>query len=195
VLDWLQPDWVLDTKDYKFHRGDPRQIPRIELEIITTNQACWKYFKPHYYLDLPEPPAAQHFVGLVDGELACHVVVSPMFNSNHYRMTRLVTMPEWQGAGVGMAFLNWIAEYHLKGHGRKFKKLRPVFHTSHPQLIQAMRRSPLWVQTSARMFSPRSKKKSFSASGGEVTYGANLRAIQGFQYIGGARAPKIELEG
>ena len=195
VLDWLQPDWVLDTKDYKFHRGESRQIPKIELEIIKTNQACWKYFKPHYYLDLPEPPAAQHFVGLVDGELACHVVVSPMFNTNHYRMTRLVTMPEWQGAGVGMTFLNWVAEYHLQGHGRKNKKLRPVFHTSHPQLIQALRHSPLWVQTSARMFAPRPKKKCISSSGIEGTYGGNLRAIQGFQYIGGERAPKIELEG
>ena len=117
-----------------------------------------------------------------------------MFNTKHYRMTRLVTMPEWQGAGVGMTFLNWVAEYHLQGYGRKNKKLRPVFHTSHPQLIQALRHSPLWVQTSARMFAPRPKKKNPSATGTVGTYGANLRAIQGFQYIGGERAPKIELE-
>lgn len=40
----------------------------------------WKYFKPHYYLDLPMPIAAEYFVGTVNGELACHLAVSPMFH-------------------------------------------------------------------------------------------------------------------
>lgn len=109
VLDWLQPDWIIDTKDYQFYRGNPRQMPKIDLKIIKTDSGCWKYFKPHYYLDLPEPVASNHFVGLVDGELACHIVATPMFQSKLYRLTRLVTMPEWQGAGVGMRFLNWVA--------------------------------------------------------------------------------------
>ncbi|MDU0319168.1 MULTISPECIES: hypothetical protein [unclassified Enterococcus] len=194
VLDWLQPDWIIDTKDYKFHRGAPRQMPKIELEIIQTDSRYWKYFKPHYYLDLPEPVASNHFVGLVNGELACHVVATPMFQSKLYRLTRLVTMPEWQGAGVGMRFLNWVSEYHLEGKGRTGKPYRSVFHTSHPQLIQVLRRSPLWIQTSAKTFDTGNKVK-VGKKGTYGKYGGNLRAIQGFQYVGGENSPKIILEG
>ena len=123
ILDWIQPDWVFDTKTKQFERGCLRQRPKIKLEIFKVNQSYWQYFKPHYYLDLPMPPAAEYFIGTVDGELACHLAVSPLFTAKGYRATRMVTMPEWQGAGVGFRFLNWIAEYHLQGNGRKNLRL------------------------------------------------------------------------
>lgn len=55
ILDWIQPDWVIDTKTRTFERGVPRQRPTIELTIWKVDQSYWKYFKPHYYLDLPMP--------------------------------------------------------------------------------------------------------------------------------------------
>lgn len=192
VLDWLQPDWVIDTKDYTFERGLARRSPKIEVEIWKTNSYYWKPFKPHYYLDLPEPVASEHFVATVDGELACHVVATPMFQAKAYRLTRLVTMPEWQGAGVGMKFLNWVAQYHLDGHGRRNHKYPVLFHTSHPQLIGALRYSSLWVQKSAKTFDEGNKVKRDKGTVG--TYGGNLRAIQGFKYVGGEKAIKVDLE-
>ena len=62
ILDWIQPDWVIDTKTKAFERGVPRQRPAIELEIWKVDQSYWKYFKPHYYLDLPMPVAGAYFV-------------------------------------------------------------------------------------------------------------------------------------
>lgn len=191
VLDWLQPDWVIDTKDYTFERGLARRSPKIEVEIWKTNSRYWKPFKPHYYLDLPEPVASEHFIATVDGELACHVVATPMFQAKAYRLTRLVTMPEWQGAGVGMRFLNWVAQYHLEGHGRCGHKYTVLFHTSHPQLISALRHSKMWVQKSAKTFDAGSIAKNSNGTVG--TYGGNLRAIQGFKYVSGDRKEKIEL--
>ena len=108
------------------------------------------------------PPAAEYFIGTVNGELACHLAVAPMFTANGYRATRLVTMPEWQGAGVGFRFLNWVAQYHLDGNGRKNKKYVTFFHTSHPQLCMALRRSKKWVQTSAEMFGANKQKNAKS---------------------------------
>ena len=61
------------------------------------------------------PIAAEYFIGVVDGELVCHIAVSPAFHTGYYRATRLVVMPEWQGAGVGTKFLEWVGEYHKKG--------------------------------------------------------------------------------
>lgn len=191
ILDWVQPDWVLDTKTKTFERGRLRQRPKMELQIFKTNGSYWKYFKPHYYLDLPMPPAAEYFVGTVDGELACHVAVSPMFTSGGYRATRLVTMPEWQGAGVGVKFLEWVCQYHLEGNGRCGHKYPTYFHTSHPQLCMALRKGKRWTQVSANLYggnktrSARSIAKHRKAGSGVSSgYGGHFRAVQGFKYLG-----------
>ena len=193
VVGWLQPDWVINTNTKTFERGCPRQRPSIELEIRKVNGSYWRYFKPHYYLDLPMPIAAEYFVGTVDGELACHLAVSPWFHVGGYSATRLVTMPEWQGAGVGTRFLNAIAQYHLDGNGRRNKQLPTYFHTSHPQLCAALRKSDKWVQVSAKLYgvnkvrNRESLRKAVTLDGGAKSsgYGGHFRAIQGFKYIGG----------
>lgn len=196
ILDWIQPDWVIDTKTKTFERGVPRQRPKINLEIWQVNASYWKYYKPHYYLDLPEPVAATHYIGTVDGELACHIVVTPLFTSHGYRATRLVTMPEWQGAGVGSRFLNYIAQMNLEGRTRYGRKYPTYFHTSHPQLCSYLRRSSKWAQVSAVLYgdnkrrSAKSIAKSRAAKGKHTVgtgYGGHFRAVQGFKYIGGER--------
>ena len=156
--------------------------------VNTDNGSYWKYFKPHYYLDLPMPIAAQYFVGLVDGEPVAHVAVCPFFQSGYYRATRLVVMPEWQGAGIGTRFLNAVCQLHLDGNGRCGRKLPVIFHTSHPQLAAALRRSPLWVQKSAVLYQKAGTKFSLAhkdgTSGGHSWYGGHFRAVQGFAYLG-----------
>lgn len=194
ILDWIQPDWVIDTKTKTFVRGVLRQRPKINLDIWQVDRSYWKFYKPHYYLDLPEPVAAMHFIGTVDGELACHIVVAPRFEVHGYRATRLVTMPEWQGAGVGSKFLNFIAQYHLDGNGRGGHKYVTYFHTSHPQLCAYLRHSQKWVQVSAVLYGGNKKKSGESIIRSQKRkksklicgsgYGGHFRAVQGFKYIG-----------
>ena len=194
ILDWIQPDWVIDTKTKTFVRGVLRQRPKINLDIWQVDRSYWKFYKPHYYLDLPEPVAAMHFIGTVDGELACHIVVAPRFEVHGYRATRLVTMPEWQGAGVGSKFLNFIAQYHLDGNGRGGHKYVTYFHTSHPQLCAYLRHSQKWVQVSAVLYGGNKKKSGESIIKSQkrkksklicgAGYGGHFRAVQGFKYIG-----------
>lgn len=194
ILGWVKPDWIIDTKTKNFERDCPRRRPPIELEIRKVNGSFWRYYKPHYYLDLPMPIAAEYFVGTVNGELACHLAVCPWFHLKGYRATRLVTMPEWQGAGVGTRFLDAIAQYHMDGHGRKNKQLPTYFHTSHPQLCAALRRSPKWEQVSAKLYgdnkakSIKSHTKSAERKGKKHPgsgFGGHFRAVQGFKYKGG----------
>ena len=134
--------------------------------------------------------AAEYFVGLVDGEPVAHVAVCPKFESKGYRATRLVVMPEWQGAGVGTRFLNWVCAYHKAGMGRREKQFGTFFHTSHPQLVQFLRRSKDWKQVSAvthggsKKRSRESKCRSRNAIGAGAGYGGHFRAVQGFKYIG-----------
>lgn len=193
ILEWIQPDWVIDTKEKTFQRGLPWQRPKIDLQIWKVNQSYWRYYKPHYYLDLPMPVAGEYFIGTVDGELACHICVAPRFEIKGYRATRLVTMPEWQGAGVGSKFLNFIGQYHLDGNGRGKHKYTMYFHTSHPQLCGYLRHSKKWVQCSAVLYggnktkSKNSITKSQRKNGEKVIgtgYGGHFRAVQGFKYVG-----------
>lgn len=193
VVEWLKPDWIIDTNAKTFTRGCPQRRPNINLEIRKVDGSYWRYFEPHYYLKLPRPIAAEYFIGTVDGELACHIAVSPWFHLNGYRATRLVTMPEWQGAGIGTRFLNEIAQYHLDGKGRKNRKLPIYFHTSHPQLCGALRHSKKWVQVSAKLYggdkkrSIQSHEKSAKGKGRKHIgsgFGGHFRAVQGFKYIG-----------
>ena len=187
ILEWLQPDWVIDTKTGEFTSGVGWQKPPIELKIQQTDGSYWKYFKPHYYLDLPMPVAAQYFVGTVDGELCCHLAVCPKFNNGTYRGTRLVTMPEWQGVGIATTFLDWVAQYHLDGNGRGAKRYPIDFHTSHPGLCTFFRSSPKWKQISATTHGGNKSKsaKKRSSHGIPLTLGGHFRAIQGFRYLGG----------
>jgi GNAT superfamily N-acetyltransferase len=135
------------------------------------------------------PPAAEYFIGTVNGELVCHLAVAPFFNARAYRSTRLVVMPEWQGAGVGTKFLEWVCEYHKQGRGRCGKKLPTFFHTSHPQLVGYLKRSKKWILKSQQMGGMdkvKSEKAILNAHTCMVKggYGGHFRAVQGFKYLG-----------
>lgn len=144
------------------------------------------------------PPAAEYFIGTVNGELVCHLAVCPFFTANAYRATRLVVMPEWQGAGCGTKFLEWVCEYHKSGLGRCGRRLPTLFHTSHPQLIGYLNASKKWVLKSQRMFgvnkvgSQKSMQKTLDKRGlnskkdhaPQSGYGGHFRAVQGFKYVG-----------
>jgi GNAT superfamily N-acetyltransferase len=195
IAEWVQPDWIYDTKGARFSR-DCLQRPPLELRIYKVSGSVFRHFKPHYYLDLPHPVAAEYFVGMIGSEPVCHLAVTPLFTANAYRATRLVTMPEWQGAGVGSKFLNAIAEYHLQGRGRCGHKYHTFFHTSHPQLCAALRHSRLWEQTGASLYGDNKAKaadmmrksppkKLYGERKIEPCgYGGHFRAVQAFKYLG-----------
>lgn len=189
VLEWLQPDWIFDTRSRQFTR-DQLQRPRIDLEVFETDWRYWPLFEPHHYLKAGPMPAARCYVGTVDGEPVTHMGVSTAYNARtgiEARACRMVTMPEWQGAGVGMRFLNFVCELQLRGEGRmKGRKLTTVFHTSHPGLCAALRRDPKWRQLSAVLHGVNKKKsaKSMGANSLGIGYGGHFRAVQGFRYYG-----------
>jgi GNAT superfamily N-acetyltransferase len=194
IIEWVQPDWVYDTVEARFSRDCLRRPP-VKLDIYKANGTLWKYFKEHYYLELPHPPAAEYFIGMVGTTPVAHLAVCPLFTAKGCRATRLVVMPEWQGVGVGVKFLEAVCQYHLEGRGRCGKKYPTFFHTSHPQLCNALRRSPWWAQTSAKLYGDNKARAiasiscSQEKSGNTHTvrncgYGGHFRAVQGFKYIG-----------
>ena len=198
ILDWLQPDWILDTAAATFERAEAgrylRRRPRIDVDIWRTDWRHWHLFEPHHYLKMPRMIAATNYVATVDGQLVAHLAVSTRPGLVEARACRLVVMPEWQGAGVGMRFLNAICSAWLRGENRYGMPMPTLFHTSHPGLAAALRRDPAWTQVSGGLVgdSKARSQASMQASAARnsaacVTgtgYGGHFRAVQGFRYLG-----------
>lgn len=204
ILGWVQPDWVFDTATGKYSSAEGVQRPRLELKIYRTNWSYWPMFEKHHYLKLPQMVAAHCYIGTVDEEPVCHLAVSSRNKGKDVeaRACRLVVLPEWQGAGVGVRFLNAICEMNLRGDdGARFpgKPVTTLFHTSHPGLAAALRRDGKWRQVSARLYGePRGNFiRTMQASNARkrakdphaviingAGYGGHFRAVQGFRYVG-----------
>lgn len=208
VLDWLEPDWIFDTSTGVFERADAgrrlRRRPKIELDIRQVDGSYWPIFEPHHYLKLPRMVACRYFVGFVDDEPVIHVGIAPRLNTGGIRGCRMVTMPEWQGAGLGMRFLNFLMEREVTGEGPFGDRVKAgYFHTSHPGLNAALRRDRRWEQVSAVMHgATRSKsvssikkaqakktaKEGDNFEAGVAGYGGHFRGISGWKYRGEAWA-------
>lgn len=195
IIEWLQPDWVFDTATGQWTgRGLPGR-PKLEIDILQTDWRYWHLFEPHHYLKLPRMVAATNYVGVIDGELVAHVAVGTLAGLKEARACRMVIMPEWQGAGIGMRFLNAVCEAWLQGTNRYSKPMRTMFHTSHPGLCAALRRDQKWRQITAVTHGDNKKRSERSmakaARRGKMKdappgYGGHFRAVQGFRYFGQA---------
>lgn len=195
ILDWVQPDWVFDTATGQFTRGSLWRRPHIDMDVWQTGWEHWAAFEPHHYLKLPRMIAATNYVATVDGQLVAHLAVSTRAGMVEARACRLVVMPEWQGAGVGLRFLDAVCERWRLGQNRYGKPMLTLFHTSHPGLASALRRSARWTQVSAKLVgeskarSLQSMAKSAARLGTKSSgagYGGHFRAVQGFRYLGAA---------
>lgn len=199
IIEWVEPDWVFDTATGTYSGRYLWRRPKFDLEIYQTDGSYWPMFEPHHYLKLPRMVAAKYYVGAVEGEPVCHVGISPRLEVRGVRACRLVVMPEWQGAGIGVRFLNAVCERHVSGKGEWGKRVKTAyFHTSHPGLAAGLRRDRRWVQVSASLYGHNKKRSALSllrssrkpghrgliANGGG--FGGHLRAVQGFKYVGEA---------
>lgn len=125
---------------------------------------------------------ATAYTGFVADEPVCFVGVSGMVTGNgrrEARFCRFVTKPEWQGAGIGMRFLEYLAERELRGEGFIGHPTTSIIHSAHPALAVTLRRSPKWRQIS----------QSLGATGAKdnpTGMGGHLRAVMGFRYYGQA---------
>ncbi len=123
------------------------------------------------------------YVGFVDGQPVAHLGMSTMHtgkNRVEARACRMVVHPEWQGAGIGMRFLNGLCERELKGEGWAKRPTTTVFHTAHPALVKALRRDPRWRQVSAKLHGGK------GSGDNTLKWGGHLRAVSGWRYYGQA---------
>jgi ABC-type polar amino acid transport system ATPase subunit/GNAT superfamily N-acetyltransferase len=143
VQDWLLPDWVFntDTMTFQSFEGQKKNRPKIEFEIYQTgDKSIWKMFAKHHYLSHTHNNAANVFIAMVNGEVAGFLSVLHLPNKDPRikRVHRLVILPDYQGAGIGIKFLNEVGNIYKKD------KWRYTISTSAPSLIFALKKLQKW---------------------------------------------------
>ena len=144
VEDWLLPDWIFDTDTMTFrsNEGQKKNRPEIKFEIFETpDKSIWKMFAKHHYLSHSHNNAAKVFVACINNQIAGFLSVLHLphpIAKNIKKVHRLVILPDYQGAGFGVKFLNEIGKVY------KLDKYRYTIVTSSPSLIQALKKSNIW---------------------------------------------------
>lgn len=177
IIDWLQPDWVLDTRDFKFQWRSLRRRPEIKCEIIRVHRAAWELFKKHHYLDSELSPQSYCFCLLLDKQpVAFTAVISfPHAKRPGWREHRTVCLPDYQGCGIGHILADFVASLFAA----TCKPYRST--TTHPGMIYARHRSSNWRMTKSPAM--RSKIGSSGLSGFSRS-ASTSRAVASFEYIG-----------
>lgn len=143
VEDWLLPDWIFntDTMTFQSFEGQKKNKPSIKFEIYSTaDKSIWKMFAKYHYLSHSHNNAASVYIAMVNDQIAgfISVMAQPSRMKGQKRVHRLVILPDYQGVGFGIKFLQEIGiEYKKWGY-------RYTINTSAPSLIYALKKSVLW---------------------------------------------------
>lgn len=145
ILDWLEPDWVLDTDSGELLHGFFFVRPEIKIDIYRTNYDTWRMFKDHHYLDGNINKSARCYIGVWDGNIVAFGATITMPSGtlkNAWRGHRTVILPDFQGLGIGVRFSDAIGQIHLDQGHRYFSR------TAHPRMGLYREKSDLWKPTS-----------------------------------------------
>lgn len=179
VEEWLQPDWVYQPHINEFSWRSVQPRPTIELRVQRCHSDAWRLFGPHHYLDDGLNKAAACFVGFWHDRPVVFLAVLPFPHAkikNAWRAHRLVTLPDYQGVGVGNAFCDYLAGVY-RAAGRRF-----YVTTAHPARVGTLARNPLWrMGRRPSMTSAKDGNKSMGKSH------ASTRFTASFEYVGPAQ--------
>jgi len=145
VQDWLLPDWIFNTDSMTFQtfEGQKKNRPEINFEIYQTgDKTIWKMFAKYHYLSHSHNNAANVFIAMINNEVAGFLSVLHLPHpkaKNIKKVHRLVILPDYQGAGIGVKFLNEIGKIYKK------ENYRYTIVTSAPSLVNALKTKKEWI--------------------------------------------------
>lgn len=163
IVDWLQPDWILEPATMSFQWRAVQRRPVVNATICRVPYSFWRLFAPYHYLTAELNKAAACYCLFVNNQPAAFagMLYRPHARvSNMYGLSRLVTLPDYQGLGLAFVLTDTLAA--------AFKTLGQRFHTypAHPSLIRSFDRSLKWrMDKRPGEWSRSASKKGFSKGG------------------------------
>lgn len=144
VEEWLLPDWVYDVSASSFKWRLDRRRPEAKIQIFQCHHSAWRLFAGNHYLSAEINKAATCFILFFDEEPAAFTAILPFPHSkvkNVWKEHRTVTLPDFQGLGLGNLLSEFVGEW-LHKRGKKYSSV-----TSHPAMIGHRHRSEKWIMT------------------------------------------------
>jgi ABC-type Mn2+/Zn2+ transport system ATPase subunit/GNAT superfamily N-acetyltransferase len=142
ILEWLEPDWVFntDTMSFFFDRQKYKRPP-INIEIHECKREYWEMFRKYHYLDSALNNSSKCFLATIDSKPVSFIAVLHFPHpsaKNIKRVHRLVTLPDYQGIGIGIRLLEFVAKYFID------KGFRYTITTSTPSLMYSLKDRNGW---------------------------------------------------
>jgi ABC-type molybdenum transport system ATPase subunit/photorepair protein PhrA/GNAT superfamily N-acetyltransferase len=177
IVEWLEPDWIYQPVTNEFTSGRSLRRPKINLEIKRVHTSAWGLFSKYHYLSGSLNKSAVCFCAFWDGIPVAFIGWLHLLHKvkNMKRITRLVTLPDYQGVGIGRALQTYTASV-VKGLG-----YRPRITSSHPSVIHSLSRDENWRMT--RFPQRASFSEKFSKAPIGRTFSTN-RLVAAFEYVG-----------
>jgi ABC-type lipoprotein export system ATPase subunit len=174
VIDWLQPDWVYHADEGRFEWRCLRRRPALALTLVRCQALAWGLFAPHHYLSHALAPSAVCFLASWEERPVAFSAWLPFVGKGPpaRREHRTVTLPDYQGVGIGNALSACIASL-WRGLG-----YRALSTTTHPAMMRARLASPHW-----RMRRPPSLAVGRERRFRSLKH-ATTRLTAGFEYVG-----------
>lgn len=139
IAEWLEPDWVLDLATCQLARGRLCR-PKFRFTVERCGTDWWRVFGRHHYLSASLHKASRCYLARFDGQPCGFAAVLPVIGMvGKKRIHRVVTLPDYQGIGVGFRLLDAVAA-----------DLKPTtlhLNTSNTFFGRAMAKSPTWIYT------------------------------------------------
>lgn len=184
IVDWLEPDWVLDMASGTLTRGRLRR-PTIDLEVVRCHSSAWQLFKHHHYLTASLNKSAVCFMGLIDGMPAAFDAWLPFVGALKTKQLarrghRTVVLPDFQGVGIGGKLFSHNASLWSALGYRAFSC------TAHPAEIRSRATSGIWRMTRAPGRTARDTGSRADTALSKAR--ASNRITASFEYIG----PKMD---
>jgi GNAT superfamily N-acetyltransferase len=173
IAEWLEPDWVVDMANGICTRRRLRR-PEMRLEVYRAGREAWRLFARHHYLTGSLAQGARCFVATHEGlPVAFCATLTQIGQRGAWRITRLVTLPDYQGIGIGTRLMEAVAEIHRERGDRM------LLTASHPSMLAHCTRSPHWRLTRVRKHGSRPSQVR------QTWYrGSWGRAVASFEYEG-----------
>lgn len=140
IIDWLQPDWIIDASKQTFEWRSLRSRPEIKIEIAKVKYETWNIFKKYHYINQNLNPAAQCYGLFIDNQIVSFVAIlhRPSKWGGWKAVSRVVTLPDYQGLGFAFILIEYIASAYTS-LGWKFRN-----YPAHPSFIKSHKRSKVW---------------------------------------------------
>lgn len=187
ILDWLQPDWVLDLGQpdadrpgyfaLQWRSVQPR--PTIALDLREVHHSAWAMFKAYHYMSGDINKSARCFIAFIEEAPIAFVAVLYFSHATApgWRTHRSVCLPDFQGVGIGNKTRDAVASIY-KGSGKPVRTS-----TANIAVVAHARRSPNWVVKNEMHLNPKAPKSRASST---FAAAATDRLTASLEYIGPA---------